>query len=78
MAFLLMLRGFRRRLGGITGDCIGAMIEVIETVALCRAASGATVGNSMNERLLSGRLPGVPGGSDAPSCTEAAERSDDA
>jgi len=29
-----MQRNFRRRLGGITGDCIGAMVEVIETAAL--------------------------------------------
>jgi adenosylcobinamide-GDP ribazoletransferase len=29
--FLLMRRAFLKRLGGVTGDCIGAMVEIIET-----------------------------------------------
>jgi len=31
---LLMRRAFVKRLGGVTGDCIGAMVEVVETSAL--------------------------------------------
>lgn len=33
-AYLLMRAAFLQRLGGVTGDCVGAMIEVIETSAL--------------------------------------------
>ena len=32
--YLLMRRAFVGRLGGVTGDCVGAMIEVMETTAL--------------------------------------------
>jgi adenosylcobinamide-GDP ribazoletransferase len=39
VVYLLMRRAFVRRLGGITGDCIGAMIEVIEALALAAVAS---------------------------------------
>jgi len=34
VVYLLMRGAFIRRLGGITGDCIGAMIEVIEALTL--------------------------------------------
>jgi adenosylcobinamide-GDP ribazoletransferase len=34
MAYLLLRRAFVRRLGGMTGDCAGAMIEVIEALTL--------------------------------------------
>jgi len=34
MVSLLMRRAFVKRLGGVTGDCIGAMLEVVETSAL--------------------------------------------
>jgi adenosylcobinamide-GDP ribazoletransferase len=40
--YLIMRRAFIRRLGGMTGDCAGAMVEVIETfivVALALSAS---------------------------------------
>jgi adenosylcobinamide-GDP ribazoletransferase len=40
--YLIMRRAFIRRLGGLTGDCAGAMVEVIETftvVALALSAS---------------------------------------
>jgi adenosylcobinamide-GDP ribazoletransferase len=40
VAYLFMRRAFVRRLGGVTGDCVGAMIEVIETVSLV----GLTIG----------------------------------
>jgi cobalamin synthase len=38
--YLLMRRAFVRRLGGITGDCAGAIIEVIEVFSLV-AVSGS-------------------------------------
>lgn len=34
VAYLIMRRAFIRRLGGITGDCIGAMVEAIETLTI--------------------------------------------
>ena len=34
VVYLLMRRAFVRRVGGVTGDCAGAMIEVIEAVSL--------------------------------------------
>ena len=34
IAYLLMRGAFTRRLGGMTGDCAGAMIEVIEALTL--------------------------------------------
>jgi adenosylcobinamide-GDP ribazoletransferase len=37
--YLVMWRAFIRRLGGITGDCVGAMIEVIEALSLVTLAS---------------------------------------
>jgi adenosylcobinamide-GDP ribazoletransferase len=37
--YLLMRGAFLRRLGGITGDCIGAMIEVIEALTLAAVVS---------------------------------------
>jgi adenosylcobinamide-GDP ribazoletransferase len=39
VVYLLMRGAFIRRLGGITGDCIGAMIEVIEALALAALVS---------------------------------------
>jgi len=42
VTYLIMRRAFIRRLGGMTGDCAGAMVEVIETftvVALALSAS---------------------------------------
>lgn len=39
MSFLLVRRALVRRLGGVTGDCIGAMIEVIEMLSLAALAS---------------------------------------
>jgi adenosylcobinamide-GDP ribazoletransferase len=38
-SYLLMRRAFIRRLGGITGDCAGAMIELIEVLTLLALAS---------------------------------------
>jgi adenosylcobinamide-GDP ribazoletransferase len=38
VAYLLLRQAFIQRLGGVTGDCIGAMIEVIETLALVTLA----------------------------------------
>ena len=37
--YFLMQRAFIRRLGGVTGDCVGAMIEVIEALSLVTLAS---------------------------------------
>jgi len=37
--YFLMRRAFIRRLGGVTGDCVGAMIEVIEALSLVTLAS---------------------------------------
>ncbi len=34
VVYLLMRRAFVGRLGGVTGDCVGAMIEAIETACL--------------------------------------------
>jgi adenosylcobinamide-GDP ribazoletransferase len=34
VVYLLMRRAFVRRLGGMTGDCAGALIEVIEAASL--------------------------------------------
>jgi adenosylcobinamide-GDP ribazoletransferase len=34
VAFLVMRRAFVRQLGGITGDCTGALLEVTETLSL--------------------------------------------
>jgi adenosylcobinamide-GDP ribazoletransferase len=39
VVYLLMRRAFIRRLDGVTGDCAGAMIEVIEAVSLVTLAS---------------------------------------
>lgn len=39
VVYLFMRRAFIRRLGGITGDCAGAMIEVIEGLSLVALAS---------------------------------------
>jgi adenosylcobinamide-GDP ribazoletransferase len=42
LAYLIMRRAFIRRLGGMTGDCAGTLVEVIETltvVALALATS---------------------------------------
>jgi len=39
VVYLLMRIAFIRRLGGITGDCAGAMIEVIEVLSLVALAS---------------------------------------
>jgi adenosylcobinamide-GDP ribazoletransferase len=37
--YVVMRRAWMRRLGGMTGDCIGAMIEVIETLTLVTIAA---------------------------------------
>ena len=39
VVYLIMRRAFVRRLGGVTGDCVGAMIEVSETLSLVTLAS---------------------------------------
>jgi adenosylcobinamide-GDP ribazoletransferase len=39
VVYVLMRRAFIRRLGGVTGDCAGAMIEVIEALSLVTLAS---------------------------------------
>ena len=39
VVYLLMRRAFIRRLDGITGDCAGAMMDVIEAVSLVTLAS---------------------------------------
>jgi adenosylcobinamide-GDP ribazoletransferase len=39
VVYLVMRRAFIRRLGGMTGDCAGAMIEVIEALSLVTLAS---------------------------------------
>lgn len=39
VVYLVMRRAFIRRLGGMTGDCAGAMIEVIEALSLVALAS---------------------------------------
>ena len=38
VTYLIMRRAFIRRLGGMTGDCAGAMIEVIETFTVVALA----------------------------------------
>lgn len=38
VAYTAMHRAFMRRLGGMTGDCAGAMIEIIETATLVMLA----------------------------------------
>jgi adenosylcobinamide-GDP ribazoletransferase len=40
--YLVMQRGFVRRLGGMTGDCAGAMIEVTEAISVAVVASACT------------------------------------
>jgi adenosylcobinamide-GDP ribazoletransferase len=42
VTYLLMRRGFTRRLGGVTGDCVGAMIEAIEALSIAALASGVS------------------------------------
>lgn len=37
--YIVLRRAWMRRLGGMTGDCAGAMIEIIETVALVTLAA---------------------------------------
>jgi adenosylcobinamide-GDP ribazoletransferase len=39
VVYLVMRRAFIRRLGGVTGDCAGAMIEVSEALSLVTLAS---------------------------------------
>jgi len=39
VVYLIMRRAFVRRLGGVTGDCAGAMIEVSEALSLVTLAS---------------------------------------
>src|SRR6266404_4989340 len=39
VVYLLMRRAFIRRLGGVTGDCAGAMIEVSEALSLVTLAA---------------------------------------
>jgi adenosylcobinamide-GDP ribazoletransferase len=38
VTYLIMRRAFIRRLGGMTGDCAGTLVEVIETVTLVALA----------------------------------------
>lgn len=42
VTYLMMRRAFIRRLGGMTGDCAGAMVEVIETLSLVALALTAS------------------------------------
>ena len=42
VTYLIMRRAFIRRLGGATGDCAGAMVEVIETLTLVALALTAS------------------------------------
>jgi adenosylcobinamide-GDP ribazoletransferase len=39
VVYVVMRRAFVRRLGGVTGDCAGAMIEVIEALSFVTLAS---------------------------------------
>jgi len=39
VVYLLMRRAFIRRLGGVTGDCAGAMIEISEALSLVTLAA---------------------------------------
>ena len=41
VTYLIMRRTFIRRLGGLTGDCAGAMVEVIETFTVVALALSA-------------------------------------
>jgi adenosylcobinamide-GDP ribazoletransferase len=43
VVYLVMRRAFIRRLGGMTGDCAGAMIEVCEALSLVTLAVDAAV-----------------------------------
>jgi adenosylcobinamide-GDP ribazoletransferase len=38
VTYLIMRRAFIRSLGGMTGDCAGAMVEVIETLTVVALA----------------------------------------
>jgi adenosylcobinamide-GDP ribazoletransferase len=42
ITYLLMRRAFTQRLGGVTGDCVGAMIEAIEALSITAIALGVS------------------------------------
>jgi Cobalamin-5-phosphate synthase len=55
-----MREAFIRRLGGMTGDCAGAMIEVIEALALVALVVRASARGRIRGTLQIAVIPGHP------------------